>query len=125
MTLTDAIGWAIVHSIWQGAVIAVVLAGALALVRRAATIRYAMAFIALLLFFTATLLTAAAFLWTPPDARPAEVAERLVSDALNSRVYLDEVFRFDAAKRVMALLWGLDAFAMAAYRTAGWATVRA
>ncbi len=124
MTLTDAIGWAIVHSIWQGAVIAVVLAGALMLVRHVVTVRYAMACAALGLFVTGFLFTAAVYLRTPVDARPAAVAVRLVSDALRSSVDLAQESNFDAARRVLAILWGLGAFVMAAYRTAGWLAVR-
>src|ERR1700745_3314593 len=54
--LLQALGWTLVHFVWQGAALAALFAVANALCRRAAT-RYALAVITLALMMTAPVLT--------------------------------------------------------------------
>jgi beta-lactamase regulating signal transducer with metallopeptidase domain/multidrug efflux pump subunit AcrA (membrane-fusion protein) len=69
----DRIGWALVHFVWQGAVVALALAAALeALRRRSSGARYAAACIALLAMAAAPVVTACL---VPVPARPAAVPE--------------------------------------------------
>ncbi|MBC7933710.1 MAG: hypothetical protein H7Z38_24375, partial [Rubrivivax sp.] len=56
-----ALGWALLHSLWQGGLVAVVLAGALSLLKgRSASLRYALACAAL----TLMLIAPAATFWS-------------------------------------------------------------
>jgi beta-lactamase regulating signal transducer with metallopeptidase domain/HEAT repeat protein len=64
MTIVEGVGWVLLHFVWQGAIIALALAIALALIgERQARLRYALSCLALTLMLAATLSTAAA-VWT-------------------------------------------------------------
>ena len=68
MTIVEAVGWVLLHFVWQGAFIALALAIALAVTgERQARLRYALSCMALTLMLAATLATAAA-VWTSGDA---------------------------------------------------------
>jgi GWxTD domain-containing protein len=62
--VANALGWALLHSLWQGAAIAMGLLGALSIVRSARG-RYAAAWLALLAVFAAFIGT---FVWVMPQA---------------------------------------------------------
>jgi HEAT repeat protein/beta-lactamase regulating signal transducer with metallopeptidase domain len=67
MSVWQAVGWALVHFVWQGAAVALVLALALAVTRRApAPLRYALAVGALLGMVALPVGTAIRFHGTPP-----------------------------------------------------------
>ena len=71
--LADALGWALLHSLWQGALIGLIAAAALAALRgAAANVRYLVASVALLL----TLALPAATAWTRYAAGVAEPVVR-------------------------------------------------
>ena len=73
MNWTDALGWSLLHFLWEGATIAIVLMAALAALRRAnARIRYAVNCAALLLMLVA-------FLVTLGELRSVPAPSRLVS----------------------------------------------
>ena len=68
MTIVEAVGWVLLHFVWQGALIALALAIALAVTgERQAGLRYALSCGALTLMLAATLATAAT-VWTSGDA---------------------------------------------------------
>lgn len=67
MTMVETVGWVLVHFIWQGAAIAVLLAAALAATPSArAARRYALSCAALVLMLAATIVTAAGLSAQPP-----------------------------------------------------------
>ena len=58
MNLTNALGWTLLHFVWQGILIALALSGALALLRRARPhVRYAVNCAALVVMFGCALAT--------------------------------------------------------------------
>src|SRR5438094_810908 len=72
--LLQRLGWTLVHSVWQGAAAAMLLAMALLLLRRAsASARYLAACVALLLMFSAMLVTFS--ILPQPEHRAAAVHE--------------------------------------------------
>src|SRR5688572_13017201 len=84
MTIVEAVGWVLLHFVWQGALIALALAIALAVTgERQARLRYALSCGALTLMLAATLATAAT-VWTNGDASvllPGPAARALPSPA--------------------------------------------
>ena len=69
MSLTHALGWTLLHFLWQGALLAVLLAGALVLLRNAGSrIRYAMSCAAMMLMLVSA---AATFVELKFAGRPA------------------------------------------------------
>ncbi|HTI03849.1 MAG TPA: HEAT repeat domain-containing protein [Gemmatimonadales bacterium] len=72
MTATSALGWALVHFVWQGAVLAVLLGIALALIKpTAARTRYALAVLTLVAMMVVTIATGVRLLNRAPDLAPA------------------------------------------------------
>lgn len=70
----DAIGWTLLHFVWQGLFIGVLYAAVRALVpQRASEVRYAVGLVALALLALAPLLTLA-MLWPSADALPGDAA---------------------------------------------------
>src|SRR5258705_421895 len=86
MNATHALGWALVHFLWQGAVLAVLLGTTLALTRpRAARTRYALALLTLGAMLVVPITTAVrlyAPVTAPIDARvpPLPQTTRLTTD---------------------------------------------
>jgi beta-lactamase regulating signal transducer with metallopeptidase domain len=75
MTWTDALGWSLLHFLWEGAIIAVLAAGVLAVLRRSgAHIRYAVNCAALILMLIA-------FVATLQEMRTVPASSRSASDA--------------------------------------------
>ena len=73
--LAQRLGWAIVHSLWQGTLVTGFLALALWMVpRRLAAARYAASCLALLTIFG---LFVASFLWAPPEVRKTTAAGKV------------------------------------------------
>ena len=72
--LVESTGWALIHFLWQGAVIAGVLAVLLVMLRRAASdVKYIVCCLSLLLMAIGPLVTTA---WlTPSDSPPGSVAD--------------------------------------------------
>jgi beta-lactamase regulating signal transducer with metallopeptidase domain/HEAT repeat protein len=81
--VAQALGWALLHSLWQGTAVALLLAGLLLLLRRnVATVRYAAACAALLLMLLAPVLTFQLMRTaTPSEAAPASSSSQLISEA--------------------------------------------
>ena len=76
MNATQALGWALVHFLWQGAALAVLLAAALAVTRQtAARTRYALSLVTLAAMLVLPIVTAARLHRTQPPAAALEVAE--------------------------------------------------
>src|SRR5262249_54389063 len=89
MNATHALGWALVHFLWQGAALAVLLSLALALTRpQAARIRYALSLLTLGAMLFAPITTALR-LYAPAaqtaDRSPRAAAERLQPPTVPSR----------------------------------------
>ncbi|MET4106565.1 M56 family metallopeptidase [Hymenobacter sp. UYP22] len=77
--LVRALGWTLVHSLWQGAVVALALAGLLLLLRRhQAEIRYRTAAVALLVLLALATITFARYYTATPE--PSPVAGFVVGD---------------------------------------------
>src|SRR5690349_7140399 len=77
MTVTDALGWALLHSLWQETLAAAALASLLALVpARAARVRYGLAAVTLLVMLALPLTTGlrlhGAALWWVGSESPAD-----------------------------------------------------
>ena len=85
MSIVETVGWVLVHFLWQGAVIAMLLRLALALATPSRpTLRYALGFGALALMLAAPLTTAARFARAgvaPLDAGPAPAATLKLDEA--------------------------------------------
>ncbi|RSK51468.1 M56 family metallopeptidase [Hymenobacter rigui] len=80
--LVRALGWTLVHSLWQGAVVALALAGLLLLLRKhQAEIRYRTAAAALLVLFTLASITFARYYTATPPAAQSATAGFVVGDA--------------------------------------------
>ena len=76
MNATQALGWALVHFLWQGAALAVLLAAALAVTRQtAARTRYALSLATLAAMVVLPIVTAARLHRTPPPAVAIATAE--------------------------------------------------
>src|SRR5437867_6739520 len=87
MTATHALGWALVHSLWQCALAAVALALLLAIVpARSARIRYALATATLVLTLALPLTTAVRV----GEASPATPGNGLATSAVASRPRSEE-----------------------------------
>ena len=57
-SIIQALGWTLIHSLWQGALAAIVLATLLILMRRySSTTRYLVSFLVLVLFFSSTVMS--------------------------------------------------------------------
>ena len=70
MNWTDALGWSLLHFLWEGAIIAVLLAAALAALRRSNTrIRYVVNCAALLLMFISFVTTLVELRTVPSPSR--------------------------------------------------------
>ncbi len=78
--LTRALGWTLLHSLWQGALVAAVLAGALLLLRRQrAEVRYAASAGALGLVVALAGITFGLYMNSSPDKRPMQGWEAITS----------------------------------------------
>jgi beta-lactamase regulating signal transducer with metallopeptidase domain len=76
--VVQAVGWTLVHFVWQGALVSAVAAVLLALLRRsAADVRYVVATIALSVMVTLPIVTAVQILWLPPSGGSARLATDL------------------------------------------------
>src|ERR1044071_8401809 len=72
MTAISALGWALVHFVWQGAVLAVLLGVALALVpQTAARTRYGLGVLTLVAMLVVTVATGVRLFNRPPELAPA------------------------------------------------------
>lgn len=79
----DFVGWALLHSLWQGAVLALAVATALVLLRdRSAAVRYAAAYSGLVLLLALPACTAFLTLSTAP-ATPAAISAPAATDEAN------------------------------------------
>ncbi|AHJ98810.1 M56 family metallopeptidase [Hymenobacter swuensis] len=73
--LVRALGWTLVHSLWQGAVVALALAGLLLLLRQhSAEVRYRTAAVGLLLLLTLSVITFGRYYTAAPSASTAATA---------------------------------------------------
>ncbi|WP_216688244.1 hypothetical protein [Hymenobacter siberiensis] len=80
--LTRALGWTLLHSLWQGALVAAVLAGALLLLRRQrAEVRYAASAGALGLVVALAGITFGLYMNSSPDKSPMQGWEATTSQA--------------------------------------------
>jgi beta-lactamase regulating signal transducer with metallopeptidase domain len=106
MTWNEALGWTLLHFLWEGALIAAFLAGALALVRNAnARVRYAASCAAMAAMLAAA---AATFVSLRTTALPESM-----TPALSGTILVQEVRAIDAGFRAAAVRPSLSATASA------------
>lgn len=75
-SIMQALGWTLLHFVWQGALIALLLAAALAILsRRSATLHYAVACGAMVLMLSTPLATFWLLLASPKEEAPAHVTD--------------------------------------------------
>ncbi|WP_426492936.1 M56 family metallopeptidase [Hymenobacter sp. 102] len=88
--LVRALGWTLVHSLWQGAVVALALAGLLLLLRQhSAEVRYRTSAAALLMLLTLASITFARYYTAAPPAASSATAGFVVGD--NAAVRADGI----------------------------------
>jgi len=88
--LAQAIGWALLHLLWQGAIVAGILAAALALLSRSsANVRYAVSCSALALVFS--LFVATAWRAYDPEVAPVKTAATVQAAEEEAKISLAEV----------------------------------
>ena len=81
-SLIRALGWTLVHSLWQGAVVALLLAGLLLLLRQhSAQVRYRTASAALLMLLLLTGITFVRYYYQPPAAAATTLTAYQTADA--------------------------------------------
>src|SRR5579884_2898605 len=125
MTFTDRIGWTLLHFLWEGAVIALVLAVARAFLRRnSAAARYAAASAAMLLMAAALVMTFVSMVPSPAAAAHRAAAIHGISASIASATGLLR----PAAPRpwlpMFVYVWFAGVCALAARSTAGWIAVQ-
>ena len=87
MNLTHALGWTLLHFLWQGALIAVLLAGALALLRSASSrSRYAVSCAAMMLMLACAAVTSSGAIVSRPEYSWAAIDFSALNDASNVAV---------------------------------------
>jgi len=83
----QSLGWALIHFVWQGALITVLYLIASMLLRKSASAtRYAAACVALVLMLIAPLATTLVRYWSPEGAQPAGVTEPAVAPVVDATV---------------------------------------
>ena len=86
--MVQALGWALLHFVWQGALLALIIAGALSLMRSfSARSRYVAATLGLLLMLAAPVLTLSRYYYFAPPAGAASSVERESIAAGGQAVY--------------------------------------
>jgi GWxTD domain-containing protein len=122
MPVVTALGWAIVHFLWEGTLIALALAAALA-VCRGARVRYGAASLAMLAMLTAFGVTLAVSIPGPeaavPSARTAAAADAGGTAAISAR----EPTALECLQGVLPWVvpfWMAGALLVGLYRLAGW-----
>lgn len=123
--LTEALGWALVHSLWQGAVLVVGLAVALrAMQRHRAATRYGVALSGLALQLLAFGLTA--FICYPArSATPAALAQALLSAPVSaSPAPFDLRLFLQTHLPTVVLVWAVGAGLLTLRLLGGWVLVQ-
>jgi len=125
MNFIDTLGWTLLHFIWQGTAIALLLAAAEACVRsRSAQLRYALACGAMLLMVASIGVT---FLWLASEPAPARSFAATARSAAASPLISRTVHalaaapaRFSAWMPIFVSLWFAGVCAMAIRSIGGW-----
>ncbi|MGA2231008.1 MAG: M56 family metallopeptidase, partial [Tepidisphaeraceae bacterium] len=137
--VAGALGWTLLHSLWQAAVVAIILAMSRDAMRRAsAHLRYVAACVAMV---SVPVLAGVTFVrvYKPAEQMTRAVVATLTADQLaalgheaslrsagetEARQTTTMTQRLDAASGWLALAWGLGAGAMALRQLGGWMMVR-
>jgi beta-lactamase regulating signal transducer with metallopeptidase domain len=137
--LGQALGWSLLHFLWQGTVIAAVLGALLALARnRSASLRYAMSCGALLLMTAAPVVTFLGYDAAAPKAShevlqppvafeqvtPGPVAPDVVAADLPARFSAWWQERFTTLQPWMVLAWSLGVLLLSLRYLGGWAAAQ-
>jgi GWxTD domain-containing protein len=124
LPLTYGLGWALAHFVWQAALIALLLAAALPLLRGPRE-RYAAACSAMAAMVTAF---AATWVWSVPQAAALPVREELFTalDASNAQAagLIVQPNTFESALPWVVTLWAAGALLVGLYHLGGWFAVQ-
>lgn len=123
LPVVTALGWAVVHFVWEGAVLALLASGVLA-VTRSSRVRYAAACIAMLAMIVAFAVTAAVAIPDPQPGARADQAVRTTVDLNGLRgggnLVLGFLERLEREVPWIVPYWIAGAFLIGAWRVTGW-----
>src|SRR5947207_8760698 len=120
MNLTHALGWTLLHFLWQGALIAVLLAAALAILRSASS-RYAVSCAAMMLMLAGAAATFLELAATGTPAHPTTVARLSPGPSTGARDWAPSAIA--VTDYLPALVWGWfgGVIALSIRSLGGWA----